>query len=340
MNGPANRFSVVVFVLALQLGISGFCLAQAWISPKGTGAISINYQFVQVDDHIDSLGNRVDSGQIIANSVIADFNYSLTDKLGVSVNLPFVSSKYDGAKPHVFLNGDGTSSIPLDDGTYHSTFQDFTFQARYNVTEKPMQITPFVRAMIPSHHYLFFSHAAAGTDARRIQFGTYLGRVLDPILPNAYVQARYAYTVYEKILDVSRQSSNADVELGYFITPSVRVFGLAIAQFSHGGIDLNTIPGPARVSTNPTWFNHDRIGRYNSLNVGGGASYSINDVIDVYGALTNTVSGRNGHAVKYGLTFGMSYGFQGFRPPKAGQQASKSDSKAVCLCAVKEAGMK
>lgn len=73
--------------------------------------------------------------------------------------------------------------------------------------------------------------------------------------------------------------------------------------------------------------------------VGAGASDSINNSIDVYGAITNTVSGRNVHATKYGITFGISYGFQGFRPPTdAGRASAKNDEafNPVCLCAVKE----
>jgi hypothetical protein len=328
-----------LFVALLTFGITFVCYGQAWIPPKGMAALSINYQYTEVENHIGSNGERVYGGGIFSNSVMADFSYSLTDKLAVSVNLPFVTSKYDGPGPHKILNADGTFTIPIDDGTYHSTFQDFTFQGRYNIAANPMQITPFVRVIIPSHNYEWFAHAAAGVRTKRVQFGTYAGRVLDPIFPNAYFQARYGFTFHEKILDISRHSSNLDLELGYFVTPDFRVFGLAIGQYSHGGIDMADITN--RVSTNPYFLNHDRITRYNSLNVGGGASYTISNAIDVYGALTNTVSGRNGHAVKYGVTFGMSYGFQGFHPPNNNMQASNSrDSKAVCLCALKENGMK
>jgi hypothetical protein len=330
-----------LFVALLTFGITMVCYGQAWIPPKGMAAIAINYQYIQVESHIGSLGEQVKAGEIFANSVIADFSYSITDKLALSVNLPFITSKYDGPGPHKILNADGTFTIPIDDGTYHSTFQDFTFQGRYNIASNPMQITPFVRVTIPSHDYEWFAHAAAGVRQRRLQFGTYLGRVLDPVIPNAYFQVRYGFTFHEKILDISRNSSNLDLELGYFVTPGFRVFGLAVSQYSHGGLDMSNIN--PKVSTNPYFFNHDRITRYNSFNVGGGASYTISNAIDVYGALTNTQSGRNGHAVKYGLTFGMSYGFQGWRPPRDNMQASNTlsrDSKAVCLCALKENGMR
>lgn len=329
---------VVSFSLVFQFGLSLLCFSQAWIAPKGNGAISLNYQFVQVDNHIFGFGQRLDRGQIFANTAIADFSYSLTDKLSVSVALPFVSSKYKGSNPHRIRNADGTFSITLDDGTYHSAFQDFSFQARYNIATKPFQITPFVRAIIPSHEYPFFAHAAFGVNSRRLQLGTYAGRVLDPIFPNAYLEGRYSYTFREQILDISTNYSSGDLTLGYFVTPSVRIFGIAVGQLTHGGIDLDSIT--PTVSTNPYFFHHDRITRHNYLNLGGGASYSVNDAIEVYGAVLNTVSGRNTHAVKYGITFGISYGFQGFRPRNEQRASQSANFKPVCFCAAKEAGMK
>lgn len=330
-----NQKKVFLFATSLQLGFSMLCFGQAWIPPKGMAAISMNYQILQVDNHINGSGVRGDAGHIISNNVIADFSYSLTNKLALSVNIPFVTSKYNGLFPHQIPKEGGGFTIPLDDGDYHSTFQDFIFQVRYNVADNPLQLTPFVRATIPSHDYEFFAHSAPGIGTKRIQFGTYAGRVLDPIIPNAYIEGRYGYTFTPNFLDISTNYSSADLTLGYFISPSVRVFGFATGQYTHGGLDIQKIA--PKVVTNPYFLHHDQLTRTNYLNLGGGGSYTINDSIDVYGAISNTVSGRNTHAVRYGITFGMSYGFQGFRPPDSGNRVSNSrDSKAVCLCAVKE----
>src|ERR1700752_792356 len=116
------RASKFVIVFLFQLGISTAGFTQAWIPPKGMAAISINYQYFQVDNHVFSTGIRLDRGQIFANTIIADFNYSFTDKFAASVNLPFINSKYSGTFPHRISNSDGTFTIPVDDGNYHSTF--------------------------------------------------------------------------------------------------------------------------------------------------------------------------------------------------------------------------
>ncbi len=335
-----TSFCARIFLL-IMFGGSAICYSQAWVPPKGNGALAFNYQVIQVDNHFDSQGKQDPlGGKIATNSVIADFSYSFTDKLAISVGLPFVTTKYDGQKPHQIPNGDGTFSIPLDDGKHHSTFQDFSIQVRYNVVNAPLQITPFVRAVIPSHDYIFYAHSAPGINTRRLQFGVYAGRVLDPLIPNAYVQGRYSFGLNQKILDISMQTSNADLEFGYFLTPSVRLFGLVSGQVTHGGLDLayiNTLK-PAD-ATNPYRFNHDRITTTNYLNFGFGGSYSLNQAIDVYGGMIHARSGKNGHQIKYALTFGVSYGFQGFRP-LLNQKSARSEFKRTCICAIKEAGGK
>jgi hypothetical protein len=73
--------------------------------------------------------------------------------------------------------------LPEDDGTYHSTFQDFTTDVRYNLTQRRVVLTPFFRVVIPSNNYTYFAHSAAGRDLREIHIGTNLGRQLDPFLP-------------------------------------------------------------------------------------------------------------------------------------------------------------
>ncbi len=330
----SSLFAKVSFSsIMILVGFSSFCFAQAWIPPKGMGAIAINYQFFQIDDHFTGFGERTDVGHTQANNVIADFSYSLTDKLAVTVGLPFVSTKYEGPSPHILTDG----TIPLDDGRWHSTAQDFSFQARYSVLAKPVQITPYVRGIIASNDYEYFGHSAPGVNKNRVQVGTYAGRLLDPIFPNTYLQGGYSYTFGEKILDMRSNYSSLDLELGYFVTPSLRVFGIAAGQVTHSDLDLEEIN--PRNATNQYFIHHDQIMRVNYLNLGGGASYSINNSIDVYGAVTNTVSGRNVHATKYGITFGVSYGFQGFRPPADVGRASANKGEAfnpVCLCVLKD----
>src|SRR5262245_33092049 len=97
------------FVLVLVLGTLFLAsprdsFAQgAWIAPKGTGFIGFSYQNNLVDRHAFGHGEdyivikgHKDSqiGEIRFQSVYLDFGYSLSNKLAISVSLPYTDVKY------------------------------------------------------------------------------------------------------------------------------------------------------------------------------------------------------------------------------------------------------
>jgi|GEM_PF-1571407 len=305
-------------------------LAQAWVSPKGTGSVSISYlnnldnrdYFGRGEPYIDVPPNPMcpngcrvnDFGELRTQGVYFDFTYSITDKLGLSASLPYLAPKYKAPTnptnaffaAHVFPDG----SIPLDDGHYHGSFADVGFRVRYNVATNPFMITPFVEYNQPSHNYLFYSHSIVGADLKTFSLGTYLGSTLDSVLPNAYIQGRYAFRFYEKVLNVSRHSHEGELEFGYFIRPEFRAFTILAAQVTVGGLDAPYDLGPP-IPENPLFFHHTQITRDNYLNIGFGGQYSINDRLDFFGLVDHMLDARNLHGLKYGITFGFSWGFGG-----------------------------
>src|SRR6202795_4393682 len=116
-----------VRVLSLLLAISFSLLAQAWLSPKGDGVVTVLYQNDIERLHSFSDGRTKDRGHTYLDGVIANADFSLTDKLAVSVSLPFIASKYVGPFPHLLVRGDPTTAVALDNGNYHGGFQDFRF---------------------------------------------------------------------------------------------------------------------------------------------------------------------------------------------------------------------
>jgi hypothetical protein len=333
----------LVAAACLMFPLYGF--TQAWVSPKGTGSLSVSYQNSFVDQHLFGDGQNFvyvnvagkgqppvlvqtsNLGQVRFQSTFLDVSYSLTDKLGISASLPFIEAKYTapstpvtpGLGPHVLVNPDGTKTIPLDDGRYHGSFQDFDIKVRYMAWTHPFVITPFVEYVQPSHGYMFYSHAVVGSHVRQLNIGTYLGGLLDPLLPNGYIQGRYSYGFPQTIIGVSRRRQNMELEVGYFVNPTIRAFGLVIGEVTKGGVNVPTDvlsfdadrPYGFTTSLNPLFFHHTQISRDNILDIGGGMTYAINDGLDLFGVVTHTITARNMHALKYGITFGMSWGFGG-----------------------------
>jgi len=82
----------------------------------------------------------------------------LTDRLAVSVALPYILTKYYGTPGQNFF----PHTISADDGHYHGIFQDFRFDLDYQLLRGPVAVAPFFAAVIPIHSYTYFAHAAGG----------------------------------------------------------------------------------------------------------------------------------------------------------------------------------
>jgi hypothetical protein len=107
---------LTAWTLLLYLAPAHRVCAQAWIPRKGEGSVAVVYQNVAIVDHLNGDGSRFDGGQIQAHGVLTYVEYGLGSKLALNLSLPYITSSYHGDKPH---------QLPIDNGDYHSTFQDF-----------------------------------------------------------------------------------------------------------------------------------------------------------------------------------------------------------------------
>lgn len=197
----------------------------------------------------------------------------------MGVSLPYLAAKWTAPSvptdaqfaAHALANG----TIPLDDGRYHGSFQDFAFRLRYNITAHPFLITPFIQYNLPSNNYLFYSHAVVGRNVNSIGIGTYLGGLTDRILRNSYMQGLYSLNFEEKILGYSRNVQIMEYEFGYFVTPPIKTFAILAGQITNGGINVPyDIPPTAFDSSDPIYFHQAQISRNNDLEIGlGGHDY-------------------------------------------------------------------
>jgi hypothetical protein len=286
-----------VCILALLVCSRDVC-AQAWVPAQGEGAVAISFQNLDVTRHLAST-TRVDSGHINSVVLLADVTYGLTDKVAVDVALPFVSSKYRGSRPH--------PNTSIDDGSFHSSFTDVRMSVRYNVTRKGAMLTPYIGAIVPSHDYPFYGHAAAGERLHELQVGTYAAKLFTAGVPGMFVSGRVAYGFVEHVQDISHNRSMGNLEVGYFVGPAFRVFAMTSGQYTHGGIDFPVAGVPAvPLQYRPV---HDIIQRVHYVHAGGGVAYSVKDSVDVFASFSRLVAGRNGHALNSGVTVGASWSF-------------------------------
>jgi hypothetical protein len=281
--------------------------AQAWVPERGEGEFSVAYQNVYTRDHLDANGAPFDVGKIRVVALIESFDLGLTDKLAVTTTVPLVAGKYNGSFPH---------QLPIDNGDYHGGVGDMRLALRYQLRARPVTLTPVLSVSFPTVPYQHFAHSAIGSDMWEVSLGVNAGRRLDPWLPKAYVQARYAYVVTQNVsvpsfhYSVRPNRSRIDAELGYFLTRRLAVRGLASSQVTHGGLDASAFPPPSQTLSNDLWRHHDQISAIHYLNAGVGVSYSVNRNVDSFVAFEKTAWGENGHALNAGISAGVTWAFE------------------------------
>ena len=238
--------------------------------------------------------------------MVTDFDYGVTDTIGLVVSLPFIVSKYTG--PPVFLvGGHETHPGPLDDRKYHAAFQDVRMEMRRLFWAGPVALAPFVGASFPTHNYETVGEAVPGRHRRDYQVGASAGVDLHRFLPGSYVHGRYEYASAQELENFPFTRGNIDVEGGYAATPRLVLRGLMARQIRHQGPSLNEL--------SVDWENHDRFIAPSFFNLGGGVSVSLNELTDVYALLVGTVSGNNGahraRTIAVGVSFSLWSRLQG-----------------------------
>lgn len=301
-------------VYAAPLGACAICLvalagstsAQAVLPPKGEGTVSVSYQSVLAQGHLGPDGKKPSTpagrDRFRSHVLMSDVEFGLTDRISVGLLLPFIATRYDGDVPHLLgVHGQPTT---IDDGTYHGTFQDFRFGARFNVRARPLVITPFAEAIIPSHHYESRGHAVSGQDVRALALGTSLARSFDPIIPRTYFQAQLSHAFVQKVAGIRANRTRVDVEVGHAVTPRLALTFSENLKLTHDGLDF-----PYAGLTTELSRNHDRLSRNNTLNLGGGFTFALSESLDVFGAVSKLVWGQNVHA-HWGYGVGLNWHFQ------------------------------
>jgi hypothetical protein len=274
-------------------------LAQAWLPPKGEAWATFDYSNLFINRHYWSDGSSYSAGEISSNTYLTNLGYSITDRLGVTVALPYADAKYDGKNPHL---------LPTDGGERQGSFTDFHLEARYNVFSRSAALTPFVTAILPSHHYEYFGHAVVGMDLKQFLVGTGFGFRSDSFLPKAYVVGRCSYAFVERVADVWHDRGNLDLQLGYNVTPALQVFGLGTGQYTFGGVPQN-LPAIRSTWSAETLHHHAQTGKSELLGFGGGLEYQLTGTIAVGGSYLRTVWGRSDHAVHSLFNVAVTFGF-------------------------------
>src|SRR6266571_9174557 len=207
----ASRLSVVFTAGVISVFAAPILLsAQAWLPPKGEGSVSFGVQTISFAGHFDANGNKLALGSSRATNLLLGLSYSFTDRFTADLSLPYVITRYTGNPADLTFGSPLFVPAVLDNGSSHSTFQDFHLDLHYNVLRdskrsglRDLAVTPFFSFIIPSHAYDYRGESAFGRDLREYVLGMSAGRLLSPLLRKAYVQGQYSYAFVQKANDVT-----------------------------------------------------------------------------------------------------------------------------------------
>jgi hypothetical protein len=317
-NSPSRRINVALVSACLNV-FARVASAQPFLPPAGEGNVTVTYQAAFTRGQLNDSGQESSPGSTYAHSLIWLVEFGLSDRLAVHASLPFMMVRYEGPLPH--RSGIKGQPSDLDDGTYHGSFQDYYFGARFNVVQSPrFTVTPFAEAIVPSHHYESLAQSAVGRDLRALVVGAAIGGFADALLPGLFFQTRLSYAVVQEVLDIRANRSGVDSAMGYFVTPRFAIQFVETFQITHDGIDwVGNRPGPPPRATMALHSgapftpdhrrNHDRLIRTNVLNLGGGLTFALTDSLAILATATTMAWGQNVQRPR-SVTVGASWHFQ------------------------------
>ncbi len=297
MIAAAPRAGLPLIFLGLLFTRAGAVEAQAWLPERGAFSLTAAFSDNLNEKHYLPNGDEVDVGHTRTRIAAVSALYALTDRWMIEADVPYVEARYAGPRPH---------PTEVDDGSYHGDVTDVHLGVHFQALEEPFAFAPYTTVVIPLQDYETLGHAAHGRGLEEFWLGFYAGKSLDPWIPGTYVMGRYNYAFVEKVAGVAHDRSNADLEIGWFVTPQWSVRLLFAAVDTHGGIPVPVPP------THPLFSFHDQLAAERLRNVGAGIAWSMSDQADIYVVYLQSVHGESAHKLDRGLTLGFSYSIGGF----------------------------
>jgi len=288
------RLNAAILCLTLLLGAEATARAQAYLDPPNSLSVGLAYTYAPSGKIVAETGGLEVPGTDMFVHIFTPSAQYMTpiDGLAVEAELPMMAVKIGGdAFDHFPVNG------PYDDGNMHFTPLDVRAGLRYQITPiaEYLGLSFLVAGSIPTRDYPTNGFTAPGHHLKALYGGAAIARTFDPILPNLYFQADYTFALRERVKvdqqteDLSRNYSEANVLLGYFLPADFSIAAGANSRFSHGGADFATIIfAPESIQVN-----HDRLLDEDFILVGGNVGYDVSDALELGLAARFFVWGEN-----------------------------------------------
>lgn len=250
------------------------CAVQA---EKGDGSIRLEYQYIRTGAFDSSIGD-LDIGHTDGHAFLLSVSYALTDRWSVMASLPWIKKRHRGALPHDPVADFSNFSPPdlslIDNGEYHSDWQDLYVGASYRWRDEPLSIEPFIAVGIPTNDYPFYGHAAVGRNIWHIPVGAAFS--YRPYFSDFLFTGDIAYVFTEKSQGVDISHWLMHAEASYLLTRHLAPKIFVTVKHGTRGLDFpDDYDLPSDFDTEK-WYLHDRMIKHNFINAGIGLNWTIN----------------------------------------------------------------
>ena len=264
--------------VARLCGFAANAHAQAAVDDKGSLGLGLDYQFGASKGVVETSDMPTSPSPTASHTMMLRADYVPIANLGVDVAIPFMAIKYETPKfPHTPLKG------AWDDGDRHYSLQDAEVGVRYAVLREPLLVTPRVSLTVPLGSYETNGFAAIGRHLMQGHVGLSVQRTLDPILPNLFIEASYAYTISQKFdatpvtEKIGQNRHDIAAQIGYyFLDGKLIVDGAANYRAHTDGVEFLTFSQFPKDQQDY----HDALLKESFLYLGGDITYAVTD--DLY----------------------------------------------------------
>src|SRR5688572_3865555 len=258
-------------------------------------------QNMHVDAHSEGDGRLNHNIDLRAYTLTASVDYGITDRLAMSLALPYVTSRYQGPfqRPH--------AGSVTDDGNFHGAVSDLDLELRYKAIDGTFVVTPYAGALWPTRSYGTVGHAAPGKGLTEYSVGVDIGHHAVRLTPSVFLGAGLTYTFVEKVHeDIPVDRSNADFRVSWYATSSWSLHATSSWQHTHGGIDIPLSPHDLQDHSH----HHDQMLRNDYWRMSAGIAYAVRPAVDVFAGWSTVIKSENAHAAR-ALSVGVGWNFAG-----------------------------
>lgn len=298
----SSRTSVLGFIL---------CLSFAAQADEGDGSFRLEYQYIRTGAFDNDFG-ELDIGNTDAHVIMLSGSYAFTDKLTAYASLPWIRKRHTGALPHNalvdFQNYEPPDLRVIDDGTYHSSWQDLFVGVQYLVRDERLKLAPFISYGLPTNDYPFYGHSAVGRNLWHVPIG--VNWSFEPYFDRWYLDGSVAYVFTEKSLGVDVSHWLADVSFGYYVTDRFAPRLFVTTKYGTEGLDW---PGDFNLDDldSAEFYYHDRTIKHNWVNAGVGFDLILNDKYQLTGSWFTMVDPDQVNIVERAWTLAVTRFFGG-----------------------------